>query len=565
MSLDRFNFTDEELRQLEAAGISLEEVPAIVQPVCIGPTWQKDSFGRWILPKHTLGWQIAAWTAEYLRADDGSGPWKFTLEQLRFVLWWYAVDDDGKFLYRTGVLQRMKGWGKDPLLAVICLVELVGPSRFGGWAENGDPIAVPCPRAWVQVTAVNQAQTTNTMEIIPAIMSDKLIADYDIEPGNELIRAKGKTCRLEAVTSSYRALEGKRTTFTLLNETHHWVESNKGHKMFETIDGNATKRGSRYLSITNAYLPGEDSVAERQRTEYEAIEEGRSEDVGVLYDSLEANPLAPISGPLLPYVLDGVKGDAVWLQNDQIIKSINNKQIPVSRSRRMWLNQIVAEEDSLHGPETWDVLRREGLVLRDGEKIVLGFDGGKTDDASALVAIRVEDKAVFLLGLWEKPDGPQGEGWEVDREAVASAVHQAFNDYNVVGFFADYALWESYVDEWARTYGDKLPVKATQRHAIAWDMRSSLQRTTRAHERLMAAIFDKQLIHDGNRALRRHVLNAKRAENNYGVSFRKEHRESKRKVDAYAAMMLAHEALSEYLIHGHKKDEPKKLRRGYFL
>jgi hypothetical protein len=29
-----------------------------------------------------------------------------------------------------GVLQRPKGWGKDPLLAVICMVEFVGPSRF---------------------------------------------------------------------------------------------------------------------------------------------------------------------------------------------------------------------------------------------------------------------------------------------------------------------------------------------------------------------------------------------------------------------------------------------------
>jgi hypothetical protein len=48
---------------------------------------------------------------------------------MRFILWWYAVDEFGRFVYRKGVLQRMKGWGKDPLLAVICLVELVGPSR----------------------------------------------------------------------------------------------------------------------------------------------------------------------------------------------------------------------------------------------------------------------------------------------------------------------------------------------------------------------------------------------------------------------------------------------------
>lgn len=37
------------------------------------------------------------------------------------MLWWYAVDDTGRFIYRKGVLQRLKGWGKDPHLAVISL------------------------------------------------------------------------------------------------------------------------------------------------------------------------------------------------------------------------------------------------------------------------------------------------------------------------------------------------------------------------------------------------------------------------------------------------------------
>src|SRR4051794_21637497 len=92
-----------------------EEIDAL-EPVYIGPTWQRDAFGRWLLPECTLGWQIAGWCAKYLRSETG-GPWKFTREQLRFVLWWYAVDENGRFPYRKGVLQRMKGWGKDPLLA----------------------------------------------------------------------------------------------------------------------------------------------------------------------------------------------------------------------------------------------------------------------------------------------------------------------------------------------------------------------------------------------------------------------------------------------------------------
>ncbi|UJQ86626.1 terminase large subunit [Streptomyces phage Unstoppable] len=542
--------------------MTLEEIEAL-EPTYIGPTWKKDAFGQWVLPKHTLGWQIAGWCAQWLKAEDG-GPWKFTKEQLRFVLHWYAVDETGRFINRKGVLQRLKGWGKDPLLAVLCLVELVGPSRFSHWDENGDPVGEPHPQAWVQVTAVNQSQTTNTMSLIPSLMSDAFKAHFDIKDGAVLIRANGGKQRLEAVTSSYRALEGKRTTFTLLNETHHWVSGNNGHKMYETIDGNATKKDSRYLAITNAYLPGEDSVAERMRESFEKILEGRALDVGFMYDSLEAHPKTPLSPEALKVVIPKIRGDAVWLRVESIIQSVLDTTIAPSRSRRMWLNQIVAEEDALYGPAEWDALGNEKLILQPGDEIVLGFDGGKTHDATALVAIRVRDMAAFLLGLWEKPDGPQGDNWEVPRWEVDSEVHSAFKQFKVQAFYADVALWESYISEWSETYGDSLVVKSpVGRDAIGFDMRSSLKLVTMAHERLMRSIFDGKLAHDGDRSLRRHALNARRRTNNYGVSFGKESRESPRKIDAYAALMLAHEALYDLRARG--KKQKVRTGRGYFL
>jgi hypothetical protein len=89
--------------------LSAEEIDAL-EPTYLGPTWQKNEDGSWKLPEYTLGWQIAGWCAMYLRAKGGGG-WRFTPEQLRFILWWYAVDERGEFVYRTGVLQRLKGWG----------------------------------------------------------------------------------------------------------------------------------------------------------------------------------------------------------------------------------------------------------------------------------------------------------------------------------------------------------------------------------------------------------------------------------------------------------------------
>lgn len=75
----------------------------------LGNTWRVHEDGSWYLPERTLGWQVLGWCSSYLQNEDGE-PWKFTLEQVRFILWWYAVDGRGRFLYRTGVLQRLKGW-----------------------------------------------------------------------------------------------------------------------------------------------------------------------------------------------------------------------------------------------------------------------------------------------------------------------------------------------------------------------------------------------------------------------------------------------------------------------
>ncbi|WP_405799485.1 terminase [Streptomyces sp. NBC_01506] len=535
----------------------------LLEPTFIGPTWQKDAFGRWVLPTKTLGWQIAGWCSEWLRSEEG-GPWKFTREQLRFVLHWYAVDDTGRFINRKGVLQRMKGWGKDPLLAVLCLVELVGPSRFSHWDEAGEPVGKAHPRAWVQVTAVNQSQTTNTMALIPSLMSDDFKAKHDVKDGAVLIRANGGKARLEAVTSSYRALEGKRTTFTLLNETHHWVSGNNGHKMYETIDGNATKQDSRYLAITNAYLPGEDSVAERMRESFEKIREGRAVDVGFMYDSIEAHPETPLSPEALLIVIPKIRGDAVWLIPQTIVQSVLDTTISASRSRRMWLNQVVAEEDAIYGPAEWDPLLDEGKSLKPGDEVVLGFDGGKSSDSTALVALRVRDMHVVLLNIWEHPEGEAGKHWNVPRHEVDSAVHEAFRLFDVKAFFADVALWESYIADWSETYGERLAAKSpVGKDAIGWDMRGSQKAVTMAHERLMRTVFDKKLSHDGDLTLRRHVLSARRRTNNYGISFGKESKDSPRKIDAYAALMLAHEALYELRVRG--KKVRKRTGRGYFM
>jgi hypothetical protein len=547
-------------------------VPRVVEPVCIGPTWRPDPDHPtgYAHPKLTLGWDAIYWVHKWLRLPNGSH-WKPTDEQERFLLWWMSVDESGRFVYRDGVLQRLKGWGKDPLGAVLCAIEFVGPSRIDPSGRtvqdlygNEHPAGVAHPQAWVQTAAVSKDQTKNTMTLFPVYFSKEAVAEYEIDLGKEIIYAHHGAQRIEAVTSSPNTLEGARATFVLMNETHHWLSTNEGHEMAAVISRNAAKSpdgAARSLAITNAYEPGEESVAQHAREAYEDIAAGRSVDVGFIYDSIEAPPEATLEPATLPETITAIRGDAYWLDIPRIVQEILDKRNPPSRSRRFWLNQIVATEDAWVTPQEWDVLADKTETVEEGEAIALGFDGSTTDDHCALIGCRISDGFSFVLGIWD----PEQHGGEAPREQIDGAVEQAFEDYDVVAFFSDLHPWESYVDKWSRDHGRDLCAKAGMQHPIAFDMRGrGKEFTLQGSEFVHNEIEEKAFKHDGDPRLRQHVHNARRRPNAWGFTFGKEHRESRRKVDGLAALILARMARRSYLLLPPHKQRRVKHRRPMF-
>jgi len=537
--------------------VARKRKPPTVEPIAIGPTWQRDKNGEWIIPERTLGWEVLGWTSTYLRqpdGDDAGRPWNYTDEQMRFILWWYAVDENGRFVYRSGMLRRVKGWGKDPVGATLCATEFVGPCRFAGWDADGDPVVVEHPASWVLTAAVAKDQTRNTMTLFPGLFSDDAISEYRIDLGKELLYAHGGKCRLEAVTSSPRALEGPRASFTLKNETQHWLLNNDGHEMSKVIARNATKSrdgSSRVLAISNAHEPGEDSDAEHDFEPWLAIDQGKSRATGFLYDSLAAPPELELADELqLRAGLAAARGDSIWLDLDRHIEEIYDTRNSVSTSRRFYLNQIVAAEDAWIAPHEYARLKvKTPIVLEEGEEITLGFDGSKSDDHCALIGCRFSDGYTFTLGVWD-PAEHQGEA---PRDIIDGTVRQAFERYSVLAYFSDLAEWESYVDAWANDFGKELLIKATAKHAIAWDMRGHQKDATIEIERLHDEIVEKAFQHDGDKRVAQHFANARRRPNAWGVTVGKEHRQSKRKIDAVPATMLARMARRLVLASGKHK------------
>jgi len=531
--------------------------------VRIGPTW-------WPAPDRTLFVPVVAWCRRWLRQPDGPDagqPLELTDQQKHILALWFAFDDDGRWLFRRGTIRMCKGWGKDPFGAVLAAVELCGPCRVER-LRNGKFEAVPHPAPWVQIAAVSREQTKTTMRLFPGLFSPEAKEAFGLDINKEIIYARtstGATGVIEAVTSSPDSLEGGRATLTLRNETQYWRKSNAGHDMAEVIDGNLAKSrdgAARALSLCNAHVPGEDTIGEREWDAYQAIDQGRTRARDVLYVAVEAPPDTRLDdAESLKRGLRAARGDADWLDVDRLAHEIWDPRTTPSEARRKYLNQIVAAEDSWVAPQQWDRLADPTLVLADGDMVTLGFDGSKSDDHSALIATRVEDGAWFTLGVWD----PERYGGEAPRDLIDAAVRQAFERFDVVAFFSDLHPWESYVDAWADAFGRDLCVKASPQHPIAWDMRArNKEFTLNGAERVLDEIVEGVFRHDGDPRVREHVHNARRRPNAWGLSFGKEHRESRRKVDALAAGTLSRMARRAYLALPKSRQRRKRSGRAAF-
>ena len=863
----------------------------------IGPTWQRGDDGKFLLPERTLGWHIIAWISENLTSFTGEGRLALTGEQCRFILWFYALDEDNVFKYRAATLQRLKGWGKDPLSAVLCIVELIGPCRYSHDAEDGTPVGRPHPNAWVGLGAVSLEQplaldtkvrtangwttvgelhvgdsvfdesgelqevkretevyenkecyritwrdgqsvvasaahgwtvnvadkhtgriekrtlttqelaeygdryakstdlapvlgedielpvdpyymgywlgdghsynsslavgeqdydalyskltemleqgqhisidgprngvaslaivqdkkpgngklisvyqnlkalgviknkhlpeiylqgsyaqrlrllqgmidsdghcydgnvlftnkneriidgyiavtrslgfdpkvhkafggakkvgfvnykhervatierklagatagqqkpgrkyiasiekvdsvpvkcigidteshlfqvehgilthnTRNTRALFSKIIPERTQKRYGMKITSEIIIANKGNSRLHAYGANAAAVEGVRFTFFLMNETQHWTKSNRLEDVYLTVRGNVAKDPliGHYLCITNAYNPGQGSVAENIRVTQEEIWRGVKEDDATLYDSLEAHPSVPLNSRWAPLVIDQIKGDASWLTWQGVRSEVMAGDMPPSRKRRMWYNQIVTTEEAAFTPTELNKAVPEGLTgtnsdLQPGDEIVLGFDGGRTDDSTALVALRLRDKLLIPIAVWQKPDNV--DAWKIDANRVDSVVHQAFRLYTVKAFYADVNLWESYINQWADNYREQLLIKASPHSPIAFDMRGNGRRISDNNEQFLQSIRDNTLFYNGSKTLRAHMLNAEARFDNVGLKFTKAGGyESGRKIDALIAATLAFMAYRD-LQEKKQKTEKKQYR-----
>jgi terminase large subunit-like protein len=482
-------------------------------------------------PDRTLARDVLAWTAAYLRQPDGvnaGAPWSFTREQARAVARWYAIDAEGRFIYRRGVVRRCKGWGKSPFGAALAAVELCAPCRFGGFDADGMPVAVCHPSPWIQVAAVNSDQTRNVLRALTGMFTNAAIDEYRIDLGKQITYSA--TGQIEAVTSSPRALEGGRATLVILDESQEWIESNKGHAMALAIRRNAAKSpdgSSRSLELANAHLPGENSVAELT---YEAWTKANGDVPGLLYDSVEAPPVADLSDVgAVRSAIEVARGDSVWLDVDRLAAEIADPTTPAHIAHRYFLNRVVAVgSERWMDPELWASRARPEIEIPRGSRVVLGFDGGWKDDNTALVVVLLgEVPHIDLVRLWAPP--PHDPDWTVSVLDVEDEIRECCRRWRVREIAADASRWQR-----------SLSILLDEGHPCV-EFPQSAPRMIRATASFMEAVSNGTMTHSGNPDLARHVLNAVIHETRNGDHLRKDKRGSQRKIDAAIAAVMAHD------------------------
>lgn len=483
---------------------------------------------------------------EHLPLDD---------EFAGLILDCYAHDETGRRLYDTVAISRAKGRAKSELAGFIGLAEAFAPVRFAGWAEGGEvyewrdfryvyepgePMGRPITYPFIRCLATEESQSGNTYDNINFNLEHGPLAE-DLPSGTagitRVFLPGGGEVRPSTAAAASR--DGGKETLAVFDEPHLYVTPEL-RQMYRTVDRNLRKRRAAApwaLLTSTMYQPGENSVLEKLHERARLIAEGKTRESRLLLDhregpaevdmtSLESMTAAlrEVYGPFADALdLRGIVENEFW-----------NIEKDPEESRRYFLNQPTAARDAWTTHPEWAACAQPGVVVPDADPVVLFFDGSKSDDATALVGCRVSDGHVFVIDCWEKPRGPAGEGWLVDRADVDRVVRETFERRTVVAFFGDVAEFESYIDDWATDFGEQLVIQATvgrSAHPVAWDMRGHVRDFTDACKRMSIDISEGAVTHDGDSRLQRHILNCRRRPNKYGVSVAKEGRESPKKID----------------------------------
>lgn len=417
---------------------------------------------------------------------------------------------EGKRRFQRVALSLRKGLRKTELAAWIAAVELhpEAPVRFDGWRREGGtwvPVGRPVTDPYIPMLAYTEDQSEELgYGALYAILSHSSCAwvdDFDI--GLERIMRRDGMGKAVALANAPDQADGDRTTFQHKDETHRWVLPR--HRETDRVTrANLLKRPIAdpwELETTTMYAPGESSVAESTNDYARKIVSGEAHNSRLFYFHRQASDGHDLATPEgLTAAIEEASGIATdWSDIEGIAAQWYEPDADKNFLRRVWLNQPVVSQEKAFDALAWGRDKSPGYMVAAKAQITLGFDGSRTNDATALVATEVQTGYQWPLGIWERP--LDVSKWEVDEEAVDAAVALAFSRYTVVRMLGDPPYWQTNLAGWARRYGEDVVLKFETLQQL---------RMSRAVQAYASAIANGDVSHSDNAQFNAHVGNAHR-------------------------------------------------------
>ncbi|WP_280470996.1 terminase [Nocardia cyriacigeorgica] len=520
-------------------------------------------------PWPTLGDQVCEFIEE--RAVFGPGslkgqPAKLNSDQRFWIYRAYEVfpkghPREGRRRFQRGGISVRKGSAKTEMMAWVAYAELHpdAPVRFAGFNRDGSLIqGRPVNDPYIPLLANTQEQVAElaygALMVVCEEGADPDCFDIGMD---RILRIDGGRPDGKAVpiAGAPNARDGARTTFQGIDEPHRLYLPN--HKAaVETMIANLPKRPLEdpwMMSATTAGQPGQDSVAEDEYFEAEAINRGEVERPSFFFFHRQASDgydLTQFEDRVAAITEASGPDVAEWSDIEGIASQWDRPKADKTYLERVWTNRWTQMEAQAFDVRKWKPLELAGERIPHRARVAVGFDGARMRDATALVIVDIDTGFAELAGLWERPDDAD-ESWEVDEAEVTEKVREIMKRYRVQRMYCDPPHWNNTVGEWSVTYGDIVQEWWTNRH----------RPMVNAIGAFIEAIDTGRVSHNGDPDLTRHIGNAGKRE----INLLDEHGKRlwilgklhpTRKFDACMALILAWQARMDVLA------QPKKKRRG---
>jgi phage terminase large subunit-like protein len=432
--------------------------------------------------------------------------------QKQMLLRLFARRADGRRRYRVGLIGMPRKNGKSAVGSGLALEGLL----FGGMGAEVYSAAASKDQARIVF------DETKKMVLAKSELTDVL------KPMRYIIEAPDTGSLYRVLASDAYTSEGLNITRALVDELH----AHPNPELWNVLTlASAARIDPLVLAITTAGVmsdsSGNDSICYSLYKHGVDVAGGVVDDPSFFFCWWGAPDGADHTDPEVWAQANPGYGDLI--DPEDFESAVRRTQENEFRTKR--LNQWVSSASAWLPAGLWDTRAISGHVVAKDTRIVIGFDGSLSRDATAIVGCTIEPKPhVFVIAAWERPaDAPQD--WQVPRDDVMWTLREACLRWDVAEIAVDPALWRTEMQE---LEGERIPV-------VVFPQSSG--RMAPATQRTYEMITEGDITHDGDPRLARHIRHAvlKRTNNSGagGGHLYKDSRGSPRKIDLAVAMVMA--------------------------